>query len=371
MNMKIGIIGCGVISNTYIRDIRRLYRDMEIVAVADVSRKAARDTADKYDIKRACNVEELLAMEDIRLVVNLTPPVFHTDINMKALEAGKHVFCEKPLALNVEDALKVIELAKERGLKIGCAPDSFMGSSLSTCSKVLKDGWIGKPMYAITNMLSCGVETWHPRPEPFYRQGGGPVYDMGGYYFSALVSMFGSVASVRAVGSKGFEKRNIYVGDRKGESFDVEVLTHYFVLVTFKSGFVANMNFSFDVFRTEMPMFEIYGTEGTLFVPDPNMHGGLPRIYRKEQKLTECFGADNGNSMDIYELPEMFQNVGQYVRGIGVHDLALAIEEDREPVANARLALHVLDIMTGVMRSAQQCCDVEMSTTYEGLEKDR
>jgi len=365
MQMKIGIIGCGVIANTYIRDIKRLYKDLEIAAVADVNIEAASKMAEKFELPRATSVDELLSDDEIELVVNLTPPRFHTQINLRILEAGKNVFCEKPLALSMEDAQRVIGLAREKNLKIGCAPDSFMGSSLSTCKKIVDDGWIGKPLYAITNMLSSGVETWHPNPEPFYKEGGGPIYDMGGYYFSALVSMFGPVVSVRAIGAKGFDKRNIYVGERRGESVDVDVLTHYSILVTFKSGFIANMNFSFDVFRTEMPMFEVYGTGGTLFVPDPNMHGGRPRIYRKEQKLSECFGGEDEGAMDICEVPEMFQNVGEYVRGIGVHDLAEAIREGREPKANDRLALHVLDIMTSVMKSAEENRDIELSTTYE------
>jgi len=363
--MKIGIIGCGVISNTYIGDIKRLYRDLDIVAVADVNPDAARATAEKYKVPRAASVDELLGDSEIELVVNLTPPRFHTDINLRILEAGKHVFCEKPFALSMEDAERVMELAGEKNLQIGCAPDSFMGSSLLTCKKIVDDGWIGKPLYAITNMLSSGVETWHPNPEPFYKEGGGPIFDMGGYYFSALVSMFGPVASVRAIGKKGFDKRSVYVGERAGESIDVEVPTTYAVLLNFKSGFLANMNFSFDVFRTEMPMFEVYGTDGTLFVPDPNMHGGRPRIFRKEQKLAECFCAGMEGADDICEVPELFQNVGEYVRGIGVHDLAEAIREGREPVANARLALHVLDIMTSVMKSASEDRDVELTTTYE------
>ncbi|RKM62200.1 gfo/Idh/MocA family oxidoreductase [Butyrivibrio sp. CB08] len=363
MNMKIGIIGCGVISNTYIRDIKRLYKDLEIVAVADVNLEAAKECAKKYEISQALSVDELLDIPEIEMVVNLTPPAFHTEVSLKALEAGKHIFCEKPLALTMEDGKKVLDLAESKGLKFACAPDSFMGSSLSTCRKVLEDGWIGKPMYAITNMLSGGVETWHPRPEPFYKKGGGPIYDMGGYYFTTLVSMFGPVSSVRAVGLKGFEKRNVYVGERAGESFDVDVLTTYSILVSFKSGFMANMNFSFDVFKTQMPMFEIYGTEGTLFVPDPNMHGGTPKIYRRQQGLAKCYGGVSDHEDDIYELPEMFQNVGEYVRGIGVHDLALAITEGREPVASGKLALHVLDIMTSVMKSAETGDVVELSTT--------
>lgn len=364
--LGIGIIGCGVISNTYIRDIGRLYRDLSILAVADSDDARARETAEKYGIPRACTVDELLSDPEIRIVVNLTPPAFHTEINRRSLEAGKHVFCEKPLALDLEEAEQVVKLSREKGLKLGCAPDSFMGSSLRTCKKAIDDGWIGRPLYASTNMLNAGVEIWHPRPEPFYRQGGGPIYDMGGYYFTALVTMFGPVSSVRAMSRKGFEKRTIRQGERAGEDFAVDIPTHYAVLVAFENGFLANMNFSFDVFSTEMSMFEVYGTEGTLYVPDPNMHGGTPRIYRKEQKLAQCFGNEILHGDTAYELPELFQNVGEYVRGIGVHDLAEAVREDREPAANGALALHVLDIMTSVLRSAAEDKDVRLRTSYGG-----
>lgn len=366
--MKIGIIGCGVISHTYIKDIKRLYHNLEIRAVADVSKDIAKEVADTYGIPLVYDTDELLRDKEIELVVNLTPPAFHTEVNLGILNAGKHLFCEKPFALNTEDAKKVMALAKEKGLKIGCAPDTFMGSSLTTCRKAIRDGWIGEPLYANTNMLSCGVETWHPNPEPFYKAGGGPVYDMGGYYFSALVTMFGPVASVRAMGRKGFDKRHIYKGKRAGESFTVDIPTHYAVLARFESGFLANMNFSFDIYKTKMPMFEVYGSGGTLFVPDPNMHGGTPGIYRKEQKLAACFDGMTAHEDDIFDLPETAQNVGEYVRGMGVNDLALAISENREPVASAELALHVLDIMTSVMRSAEEDRDIEIKTTYKPLE---
>lgn len=360
----IGIIGCGVISNTYIRDIKRLYSDIEIAAVADIDMPKALSVAKQYDIKRACEVEELLAIPEISIVVNLTSPASHTKVNKMILNSGKNVFCEKPLALTLDEAKGVVELADEKGLRVCCAPDSFLGSSLSSCIKYLNDGMIGKPLYVNTNMLNSGVETWHPRPEAFYRFGGGPIFDMGGYYFTTLVEMFGSVSSVRAVGGIGFKERTVYTGERAGEKFKVEVPTHYAVLVKFKSGILANMNFSFDIFYSDMPMFEVYGTEGTLIVPDPNMHGGTPRIFRKEQKLAECFGGVDEHEGKPYDLPEISQNVGTYVRGIGVHEMACAIKENREPKANGRLAIHVVDIMTSVIKSAEINSSVMLTTEY-------
>ena len=186
--MKIGILGCGVISNTYIQEIQRIYeKTLEIVAVADMDQARAKATAEKYQVPFALTVEELLAYKDIQLIVNLTPPMAHKELNMRILESGKHLFCEKPFALTVEDAQEVAQLAEEKGLYIGAAPDTFLTAPIQSCRKLLEDGWIGKPLYVTANMMSPGVETWHPSPRAFYAKGGGPLYDMAGYYLSTLI----------------------------------------------------------------------------------------------------------------------------------------------------------------------------------------
>lgn len=363
--IKIGIIGYGVISHTYIKDIKRLYRNIIVEAVAGPSLEKAEKCADMYDIPRTLTIEEMLLDPEIEMVVNLTPPAAHTEINRRVLEAGKHLFCEKPFALTVEDAGMIADLAEKKGLKIGCAPDSFMGSSLKTCKKLLKDKWIGQPLYVCMNMMNCGVETWHPAPENFYLEGGGPVLDMGAYYFTALVTMFGAVDSVYAAAGMGFSERVIYTPERFGDSFPVKVPTHYAVIVTMKNGMIVNANFSFDIWKTEMPMFEIYGTEGTLMVPDPNMHGGTPRVYRKEQKLAENFGGtDNGNG-EAFRIPELSQNIGSYVRCLGVADLADAVINDRRPVVNSDLGVHVTEILTGIIKSAETKTVYKLVTDYK------
>lgn len=363
--MKIGILGCGVISHTYIRDIKRLYSDIEIAAVANSHIAKAQAVAEQYGIPKVCTVEELLADEEITMIVNLTPPAAHTELNLQILNAGKHLFCEKPYALTMEDAEKTSALAREKGLKIGVAPDSFMGSSLSTCKKLLDDNWIGKPLYVTLNMMGGGVETWHPQPENWYRYGGGPLLDMGGYYFTTLVDMFGSVKAVYAVGAKGFEERTIYTPERFGQKIPVEVQTHYSAILTMECGILVTANFSFDIWKTSMPLFEIYGTDGTLMVPDPNMHGGTPKVYRKEQKLAPNYGGvDNGNDAP-FAIPELSQNIGTYVRCLGVKDLADAIREDREPKTNSDLATHVLEILLGTMEAADTGIPYQMKTRYE------
>jgi len=366
----VGIIGCGVISNTYIRDLKRLYSDLlEIKAVADIDKERAQKSAEEYQIPVGCLVDELLADPEIELVVDLTPPAMHVELNKKILNAGKHCFTEKPFALSLKDAQEVVDLAKAKGLKLASAPDSFLGSSLSTCRKLLKDNWIGKPLYATLNMITAGVETWHPIPENYYKVGGGPVYDMGGYYFTALVSMFGSVERLFAYGGKGFEERQVYTQQRFGTKFSVDVPTHYTVVLMMKNGMIVNANFSFDIFKTSLPNFEVYGTDGTLFVPDPNMHGGVPKVYRKEQFLAPCFGGNDTGEGEAFKIPELAQDIGEYVRCLGVADICEAILEDRDPVCEGDLALHVIDIMTGIMKSAETGEEYRLVTSYDKLYK--
>lgn len=360
----IGILGCGVISNTYISDIQRLYQKLDIKAVADADLQRAKDHAAKYGIRKACTVEELLADGEITVIVNLTPPAFHVELNRKILLAGKHVFCEKPFALTLEQAQDICRLAADKGLYIGSAPDTFMGSSMKSCRKYLADGIIGKPLYACANMMNCGVETWHVNPGPFYQYGAGPLYDMGPYYFSALVSMFGSAESVQAMSGRGFEERTMYVKPHMGEKIPVEIPTHYAALMKMKSGMIVNLNFSFDIWYSTMPMLEVYGTDGTMTLPDPNMSGGNAKVYRKEQKLAESFGGTDLGEGNTFILPELYQNVGMYTRGLGVLDLAQAIENKTENTANGRLATHVIEIITGIMKSSETGEKYQLITSY-------
>ncbi|MCI7181168.1 Gfo/Idh/MocA family protein [Clostridium porci] len=349
--MKIGIMGCGVISNQYIKDIQRLYKNLEIYMVADIRKEIAEQTARENQIPFWGMPEQMLDSSDVELVVNLTPPTLHTEMNRKILLAGKHVYCEKPFAISLEEALEIQNLAKQQGLAIGCAPDTFLGSSISTCKKLIEDGWIGSPLYVCANMLNSGVETWHPRPEPFYEKGGGPLYDMGPYYFSALVTLFGPVKSVFASARKGFLERTIYTEERFGHKIAVNTPTHFAVIVEMEKGILANMNFSFDIFKSTMPLFEIYGTDGTMEVPNPNMAGGTPKIYRREQMLAECFGGADQREGKFSSLPELYQNIGVYVRGAGVQDMVCKLHRNEKE--DAQLAVHVIDIITSILKSAE------------------
>ena len=362
--MKIGIMGCGVISRQYIRDIRRLYRGLEIVMVADIRQETAEETAKEFGIAQAGTPEQLLAEQGVELVVNLTPPAMHTVVNRRILQAGKHVFCEKPFALTLEEAQEIQRLAVEKGLSVGGAPDTYLGSAQSTCRKLLRDGWIGRPLYVCANMMSAGVETWHPRPEPFYQPGGGPLYDMGPYYFSALTAMFGAVRQVQAVAGTGLVRRTVYTPERFGQRFAVETPTHFSALLEMAGGVLVNANFSFDVWKSELPLMEIYGTEGTLSVPDPNMTGGTPRIYRRERALVKCYGAETVSEQDGFmEVPELYQNVGAYVRGAGVQKMVQALAQGQR--LNAVRETHVVDIITSVLRAAKSGTAQTLTTDCE------
>lgn len=367
-NVNVGILGCGVISNTYIRDIKRFYPSLHLAACADVNVELAKSHAEKYQIPSGCSVEEMLAMEEVELVVNLTPPQFHMELNKKILQAGKHVFCEKPFAPTAAQARQIMDLADEKRLLVGSAPDTFLGSSLQTCRKILDDGWIGKPLYVTANMMSNGVETWHPAPANFYRQGAGPLYDMGPYYFTALAALLGPVKRVSAFSGTGFPVRKVYTGPLKGQEVPVEIPTHYSGTAELDSGVIVSMNISFDIWHSNLPMFEIYGTDGTLEVPDPNMSGGRPRVYRKERTLDVLYddSRETKEKQDTsVELPELYPHIGDYTRGIGVLDLACAIDEKRKPRVNAEMACHVIEAITGMMESAQDKKVYEMKTTCE------
>ncbi|WP_312500561.1 Gfo/Idh/MocA family protein [Lacrimispora sp.] len=366
--VNVGILGCGVISNTYIRDMKRFYKNLHIAACADVNPGLAKAHAEKYGIPAGCTPEELLAMEEVELIVNLTPPQLHGELNSKILKAGKHVFCEKPFALTVEEAKEVMNLAKEKNLLIGSAPDTFLGSSLQTCRKLLDDGWIGTPLYASANMTSIGVETWHPAPEHFYRKGAGPLYDMGPYYFTALAALLGPVKSVSAFCATGFLERNIYAGPRAGNQISVETPTHYSGVARLSSGVIVSLNLSFDIWHSSLPKMEIYGTEGTLEVPDPNMSGGKPRVYRKERTLDPLYddSIQTREKLGVsVEIPELYPHIGDYTRGSGVFDLACAVAEGRRPRVNAEMACHVVEAITGMMESAETKKVYEMKTSCE------
>jgi len=294
--------------------------------------------------------DDLIASDDVDIVLNLTIPNAHAPVNIQALEAGKHAYCEKPLGLTMDEGHRQVEKAREMGLRLGCAPDTFLGGGGQTARKLLEDGVIGRPLSAVAFLAGRGMETWHPAPEFYYKPGGGPVMDMGPYYFTALINMLGPVTHVSGMTKMGFEQRTITSEPLKGQVIDVEVNTHATGALRFANDVIATTIMSFDVQGHNLPRLEIYGTEGTLSVPDPNTFKGPVKLLRAGQTEWE-------------DMPLTHRaDVG---RGIGVADLAGGVREDRPHRASGDLALHVLEIMTAFDRASAAGRTIALETTCE------
>ena len=365
---NVGIIGCGFISRTYAGDIRAFYPGLRVAACADINPNLAKKLAEEFGIPKACTTEDLLGDAEIDIVLNLTPPQFHVALDRQIIAAGKHLFSEKPFAPNVAQAREVLALAAQKGVMVGCAPDTFLASGLQSVRWYLDAGLIGKPFFVTANMTTFGVETWHPNPDSFYSKGSGPQYDMAPYYLSAIVSLLGPIESIAAYNTCGLENRRIYVGPWAGSDLRAEVPTHYTAIMRLRSGVLVNLNVSYDIYRSNLPMFEIYGDGGTLAYPDPNFGGGAPKVYRKEQ-FTDPVYRDTQEARDrsqtFYELPELFPRPKDYSRGIGVLDLARAIETGGKNRANGELIVHVTEAIEGLMISSESGAFYRMTTTCE------
>jgi len=336
--VKIGIIGCGNISDIYLQADKK-FEILSIAGCADILPERARAKAETYGV-RAYTVDEMLADPDIKIIVNLTVPKVHAEVSLAILNAGKHVYCEKPLAISRDDGLRVLEAAKAKGLLMGCAPDTVLGGGIQTCRKLIDDGWIGTPIAATAFCMGSGPEAWHPDPAFFYHAGGGPMFDLGPYYLTALVTLMGPVRRVSGSAHITFPERMITSQPQYGAMIQVEMPTHIAGVLDFATGAVGNIITSFDIKGgAELPRMEIYGTQGTLSVPDPNTFGGPVRISRagaggfSEVPLTHPYAANS--------------------RGLGVADMAYAIQTGRPHRASGALAYHVLDIMQSIDEASQ------------------
>ena len=363
----VGILGCGYISRTYAGDIQRFFPRLKLAACADVTLPLAEKLANEFGIPKPCTAEELLRDPGIDIIINLTPPQAHEELNRKILEAGKHLFCEKPFAQSVEAAEELLALADSKGLKVGGAPDTFLSSGLQSVRYYLDAGIIGKPFLLSANMTTFGAETWHPNPKPFYSKGSGPMYDMAPYYLAAIMALLGPIDRVAAFRARPLETRQVYVGPMAGGEIPTEVDTTYTAILYMRSGAVANLNMTYDVYRSNLPMFEIYGDGGTLTYPDPNFGGGAPKVYRKEQYIDPLYRDTEEareRSKTFYELPELFPRPKDYSRGIGVADLARAVETGGESRTRGFLP-HIVEAITGLVRAAENREIYVMQTTCE------
>jgi predicted dehydrogenase len=345
--MRVGVIGCGKISGIYFQNLTRLPQT-DVVRCADLDVERAKRSAARFGVPAAGTVDELLADPDVELVVNLTVPAAHVAVGLAAVRAGKHVYAEKPLAVTAADGRRLLAAAAEAGVRVGSAPDTFLGAGLQTARALVDEGAIGRPLSGAVFMLSPGHEHWHPAPDFYYQAGGGPLFDMGPYYLTALVNLFGPVAAVSAVAGAGHTTRRT----PDGREIPVEVPTHVAAVLEFAGGASVTAVFSFDVPASTIPHgIEIYGSDGTVVVDNPNHFGG-PVLVRgradtewREAPLRTPWSADS--------------------RGIGVAEMVAAIEAGRDHRASGTLAQHVLDTMETIHTAAERGARLRVHSSCE------
>jgi predicted dehydrogenase len=345
---RIGVLGCGRISPAYLTAGSR-FANLDIVACADLDAGRARARADAFGVARACGPAELLAMDDLDVIVNLTQPADHHALTIDALRAGKAVYVEKPLATSRERGAEVLAAAAHAGRPVACSPDTFLSPVLQACRTLIDQGAIGVPHGAVAFFASPGPELTHPDPAFLYQPGGGPLLDIGPYYLAALVSLLGPVTRVSGSTTSAATDRVVLAGPRRGATVPVGTPTHVAATLDFASGVVANLLMSFDVWATELPRIEIYGSAGTLSIPDPDGYTGRARLRRA--------GAPEWREVAV---PTYVAD-----RAIGLADLAAAMPAGRPPRASAEFANHVLDICLSVLDSADRGSHVDVASRCE------
>lgn len=346
MKRRVGVVGAGNISPIYLQAPAR-FPVLEIVGISDLDLKRAQARVDELGTGRALPLDDLLAAGDVEIILNLTVPGAHAEVSLAALEAGKHVYSEKPLATDLQAGRAVLERAARRGLRVGCAPDTFLGAGLQTARRALDTGLIGEPVAATAFMLGHGPERWHPSPEFFYQPGGGPLFDMGPYYLTALVNLLGPVRRVTASARASFSER-VVGSEPGGRRFPVTTPTHVASVLDFQTGPVATLVTSFDVWDSQVPRIELYGTEGTLSLPDPNTFGG-PVLVRR---------AGAGEWVPLPLTHPWAENS----RGIGLADMVEALRDGRPHRASGELALHVLEVMHASLEASAAGRHIEIES---------
>lgn len=357
----IGVIGAGNISQQYLR-LAPLFDRVEIRAIADIMPEAARSRAVEYGIE-ARTVQKLLKSKDIDIVLNLTIPAAHYEVTAAIVEAGKHAYSEKPLCLTLKQGKKLRKAAREAGKEIGCAPDTFLGGSHQFARKLIDDGKIGRVTSGTCHVMSKGMEHWHPNPDFFFQKGGGPILDIGPYYVANLINLIGPAKRVAALSAAPRKQRLISSKPRAGETVKVETPTTIHALIEFENGAIITLGASWDVFAHDHHNMELYGTEGTLFVPDPNFFAGDVVFGDKDGKRETLKVWDHPLAVPNMDRPNG-EKLANY-RTAGLVDMVLAVEEGRKPRCSLENSLHAVDIMTSILKSGETGEFVEMSTTCE------
>ena len=340
----VGFIGVGMISDTYLENLAQ-FPDVRVVILGDLDVERAQAQALKHGVAEYGTADDVLAHPDVQVIVNLTIPAVHSQVSSQAIAAGKHVWTEKPIGLDRESTAALLTQARDAGLRVGVAPDTVLGPGLQTAKRAIERGVIGTPLFASTSMQYQGPDMFHPNPAFLFSRGAGPLLDMGPYYFTALVNLFGPVTRVAALGLRGSEQRTVKVGPNAGASFPVEVPSTMQVLTAFEAGQQAQSLVSFDSALLRQGIVEINGTEGTLVVPDPNMFEGRVAYVKPLSGAPTSFPPEQ-------EWIEVEQGGVVVGRGLGLLEMVRAIAEGRDHRANGEVGYHVLDIMLSAEESA-------------------
>lgn len=354
----VGLIGAGMISEAYLEHLTR-FPDIRVVIVGDRQPDRARHQAEKHGVPQGGSAEDVLNHPDVELVINLTIPAAHAEVSAAAITAGKHVWSEKPVSTDRASAQQLLDQARAAGMLVGVAPDTVLGPGLQTARRAIAAGAIGTPLAAQTTLQYQGPDLFHPAPEFLFAAGGGPLYDVGPYFLTALVHLLGPFSRVAAVGVTGRPTRTIQAGDRAGTSFPVTVPTHVSAVSQFSGGGVAQSLFSFDSPLARMGLVEVTGTEGTMIVPDPNQFGGDVRITRAVASVDQLSQEPRWET-----IPAVGVVAG---RGIGALDMARCIRNGGQPLASGALAYHVLDAMTAIDESLTSGQAVQVTSTVDPI----
>ena len=366
--MKVGVIGCGNIADIYFKNSKQYFNNFEIVACADIKEEASKSYAEKYNV-RQLSVEDILADKEIEFIINLTIPNVHYEVSKSILESKKHSYSEKPLSIEFDDGNKLNELAKDNNVYVGCAPDTFLGAGIQTARKLIDENAIGKVQLGSISMAVPGHEIWHPNPDFYYQYGGGPILDMGPYYFTALVSLLGPVVNVDSKIKSVYEKRVIGSGNRKGQEIKVDIPTSIISHLEFKSGALIDAFFSFDVWKHNKNHIELYGDKGSMIVPDPNMFGGSVYVCKN---LGDPWKEYKTNKMPLGKINIRSQSsranespTNANYRGAGLAEMAYSIENKKMNKCNGELSLHVLDIIQSTMKACTSGVSQSIKTSCQ------
>ncbi len=356
--MNIGIIGCGNISETYFNS-QNIFNNLKITACSDIIKDLADKKALEYNIK-SFTVDELLKSKDIDLILNLTIPIAHKEIIIKSLENGKHCFSEKPLAINYKDGLEIQKISKEKNLLVGCAPDTFLGASGQKARSLIEKQEIGKVVLGTFNIMSHGMEDWHPNPDFFFKPGAGPVFDLGVYYLTQLINLNGAIRSVYSTSGTALKERTIKSKPRYGQKINVETPTTLMGTLEFHNDSKVQFFCSWDVWNHSHSNMEIYGLEGSIIIPDPNFFSGDILLSKKNKKWQNI-----NNDKMLLGIPNKTDNSGKKIanyRGIGLSDMVDSIINNRQPRCSLDLSLHVLEVMEGIIQSSETNKNFELIT---------